>query len=290
MPLLKKVPHQCINMKIFKGNSYEKRNLLFFFLTMLFLTGCLGRDQQATASTSEDREDASPVPTDKAGVILTFDDKSVGDWVKLIPVFKKYGACATFCVCKFNELSREEIKNLHELQDLGSEIASHSYSHKNALDFSKKFSIQEYIDKEIRPSLSAMKEEGFDVTSFAYPYGSRSAEIDKSLLQIFSVIRGTTYSSEGQRMAQSDKIYYSTGENHRLIFGMGLDFSYGNTMKEIRTALDRAKKNSEIICLYGHDIKDQGKYARSLKEYEEIIRYAHEIGLTFYRMKDINAN
>lgn len=268
----------------------KKRNLLFFFLTMLFLTGCLGRDQQATASTSEDREDASPVPTDKAGVILTFDDKSVGDWVKLIPVFKKYGACATFCVCKFNELSREEIKNLHELQDLGSEIASHSYSHKNALDFSKKFSIQEYIDKEISPSLSAMKEEGFDVTSFAYPYGSRSAEIDKSLLQIFSVIRGTTYSSEGQRMAQSDKIYYSTGENHRLIFGMGLDFIYGNTMKEIRTALDRAKKNSEIICLYGHDIKDQGKYARSLKEHEEIIRYAHEIGLTFYRMKDINAN
>jgi hypothetical protein len=93
-----------------------------------------------------------------------------------------------------NRLNRRAtVKKTHQLQDEGHENAGHGYHHYNAVKFGKKFGIDEYIKKEIDPMMVSMKNKWFNISSFAYPYGEKSAELDSALAPKFKVIRGRDF-------------------------------------------------------------------------------------------------
>jgi peptidoglycan/xylan/chitin deacetylase (PgdA/CDA1 family) len=134
------------------------------------------------------------VPENRAGVALTFDDAHIDEWYEMGDVLAEYGARATFFVARFHRLSDDENRKLHELYEAGHAIESHGVNHKDALEFSRERSVQEYVDEEVIPSLEAMRADGFSPTTFAYPKGTRSGALDEAILQHVELVRTLQWS------------------------------------------------------------------------------------------------
>ncbi len=77
-----------------------------------------------------------------------------------------------------------------------------------------------------------MGQDGFNTTSFAYPFGSRNDDTDKALLEYFDILRGTTYGE--QAYASAANVF----ADFPVVYGIGFDESYLNSMSYLLAALD----------------------------------------------------
>lgn len=245
---------------------------------------------------------------DGGGVIITFDDNSVLDWYKADKMLGKYGWKATFFVSGFHQLDAQDRQWLKELELKGHEIGSHSKNHLSARKFLSKNSISEYTDAEIAPSVEEMKKFGFRVNSFAYPRGHRGIPtnwfismmkkverkllgyrhrinaLDKTLLEYFLVLRGTTYGN----IEPSSQKNYANGT--RVVFGLGIDDSYGNDLEYIYTVLQYARDNDKVAIFYGHRISPGENLSKYTTSYETLVglsRYVKEKNMRFLSMRDL---
>lgn len=122
-------------------------------------------------------------------VALSFDDNSVADWTAMRPMLAKYGAKVTFFVTRYLLLSEDEHAQLHQLAADGHDIEYHTVSHQNAVEYVEAHGIDGYVEEEIEPALTAMRNDGFATREFAYPFGVRSEEIDAALKPYFEHVR-----------------------------------------------------------------------------------------------------
>jgi len=136
---------------------------------------------------------ADPPPDQRGGVALTFDDAYVDSWHEARDLFATHGARATFFVTRFFRLNDERIAKLHELESDGHAIESHGVNHVNAADYAESFGARTYVEDELVPSLDAMRSEGFSPTAFAYPFGARTGELDRELLEHVEVVRSISW-------------------------------------------------------------------------------------------------
>ncbi len=127
----------------------------------------------------------------RAGVAFAFDDSYVADWMALRDGLR--GRPVTFFVSNWSDLSRDDIASLHDLAADGHAIEAHGMGHRDAVLYVDRYGIADYLTREIDPLLAAMHDDGFTPTTFAYPYGSRTTELDDALLERFSLIRSLTY-------------------------------------------------------------------------------------------------
>jgi peptidoglycan/xylan/chitin deacetylase (PgdA/CDA1 family) len=179
---------------------------------------------------------------------------------------------------------------LRVLKRDGHEIASHGLNHLNALDFVNSNSLEAYIAEEIIPSIHMMEKDNLKPTSFAYPFGARTEEIDAALLEIFKIIRGTTYTNSKIRLKDLDSVYYMPGRSNGLVFGVGIDGIYNNTIEEILKGIDRARDKGEILVVYAHiigDDEDDYSYMVSKNKLERILQYVKENDMVFYTMSEV---
>ncbi len=230
----------------------------------------------------------------KSGIVLTFDDRFVDQWVQQIPLFKKYDAHATFFVDHFYTLKPAQIAGLKKLQDAGHAIGSHSVNHIKAVDYVRTKGMKAYLQNEIDPSVKRLTEAGFKPTAFAYPSSSRSEEIDTALLKTFRHLRGGTGLSAGQRMRDLKAIFTPVDQiaGRGCLIGTGID--YAGTEKrpdyltEIKDAMDHAKQRGEIVVFYAHNISDKGPgHHLQPRALEEILAHAQQIGLPTLTYDDL---
>lgn len=127
----------------------------------------------------------------RAGLSFAFDDNYVDDWMALRDGLR--GRPVTFFVSNWDALSADQISALHELAGDGHAIEAHGMGHRDAMLYVDKHGIAEYVAREIDPLLAAMREAGFAPTTFAYPYGTRTTELDDALLERFQLVRSLTY-------------------------------------------------------------------------------------------------
>ena len=101
-------------------------------------------------------------------IILGFDDNRKGDFTYAKPILDKYGFKATFfIICgKTTDKGAMNWQDIAAMQRDGMDIESHTITHKhlnhlsaNALNF------------EIAGSKQCLASHGYNITSFAYPYG-----------------------------------------------------------------------------------------------------------------------
>lgn len=222
-------------------------------------------------------------PHKGAGIILTFDDHDVTDWFKADSIFQKYFWKATFCVSNFSSLNGEEINDLQILQGEGHEIACHSATHLNAVEFVKAHSLKEYLDTDIFPAIQAMKAHNLDIQSFAYPYGERNWDIDKELLKYFKILRGTV----GNTRLPSQQFGFANGT--QVVYALGIDRHYGNDLNYLLSLLDYAEKSDRIAIFYGHAIKedDSRRYVTSYHTLEGLCNFIVEHDMQFFTLKDL---
>ena len=225
----------------------------------------------------------------KAGLALTFDDYAVDGWFDMNSVFEAYGVKPTFFMSNFHELSENQIDKLKTLESSGAEIGCHTYSHEGVhRDYhSDENRIDEYINAQIVPALNNMIAVGFNPESFAYPYGEHEEAYDNAVRAYFPYLR-TTASDNNRQLYQLDEIFHQKGKHYNILAGDGIDNSYNNGIAEIKEAFIKARKNREIITLYGHKIVDlpDDNYSISPEKLEKIIEIAKNLGLEFYTFKE----
>lgn len=206
-------------------------------------------------------------------VVLTFDDEYINDWYIADSIFSKYEWKVTFCVSAYGTLSEEEKIRIKALQEKGHEIASHSTHHYNASEYLSNHSIEEYLINEIFPSLNEMSDDGLNITSFVYPGGVRSVELDLTLFNYFSVLRGTTYN---KLSTKSGSQFLTRGSDELLVYGLGIDNHYEHfSEKYIMELIEYADDENIALILYGHDIADNNtkEYVTSYDIIEKICKY-----------------
>ncbi len=136
---------------------------------------------------------ADPTTQPGPGLALSFDDTSVDDWVATLPLFEQYGAHVTFFVSRYRDLSDAQHAELHTLADAGHAIEAHTVMHLRGPEYVEDHGLDAYMDDEVTPSITALRDEGFPVNAFAYPFGARTADTDKAILDQVKVLRSVAF-------------------------------------------------------------------------------------------------
>ncbi len=133
----------------------------------------------------------------QAGVVLSFDDAYVDHWLAGADLYAQYGARLTFFVAYFDHLAPEQRAALQELAARGHAIEAHSVNHLRAPLFVEQKGLTAYLRDEALPSIDWLRDEGYDVTTYAYPYGARTSETDAALLDRVPLVRSVSFTWTG---------------------------------------------------------------------------------------------
>ena len=90
---------------------------------------------------------------------------------------------------RFDLLQQDQVAELHQFATDGDAVEAHSARHLRAPDYVTEHGLQAYLDNEALPSINNLVSAGFHPTSYAYPFGARSDELDAGLLQLPHVER-----------------------------------------------------------------------------------------------------
>jgi hypothetical protein len=131
------------------------------------------------------------------GLALSFDDTTVDAWYAMRPQFQAVGARVTFFVSRYAALQPEQHAKLHELAADGHAIEAHGVLHLRAPEYVEDHGLASYIADEALPSIQRMRDDGFPVSSFAYPFGARTREIDEAILDHVAILRSISFTYTG---------------------------------------------------------------------------------------------
>ena len=232
------------------------------------------------SSCSKSEDAYLPIANYQSGVVVTFDDDYVNEWVNAHDILKNYSWKATFCVSKIDELNLEKINKLTVLQNYGHEIAGHSLHHISATSMG----IDDYFNTQITPMMTYMNTNGFNINSFAYPYGKRNTTTDYKLFTTFKVLRGTTY---GLEKPSRQNCYYN---NSNLVYGLGIDNSYSHfSLAYFIQLLEYAKANNKILILYAHKPvqTSTADYQTEMNTLIQICDYVNNNNMKFYTLSEL---
>jgi peptidoglycan/xylan/chitin deacetylase (PgdA/CDA1 family) len=210
-------------------------------------------------------------------VAFTFDDDWVDDWYTYRALFHEYDIKATFFITRPEKLDSASIEKLRQLNADGHEIACHSLTHKNLLDFHD--SLDMMVSKEVIPALQSLRSMGFEIRSFAYPFGASTANTDSILQKYFIYLRKATWNTRNTRIDEYDEIYVNNSTQH-IFSSMGIDHNFNITPENLRSGFRRAGRNHEVLVLYAHRIgTGEEEYMVNAKYLESYFRMCHQYHL-----------
>ena len=135
--------------------------------------------------------DLDPEAEPRAGVVFAFDDNGVDSWMSVRSLLQRHGVRATLFVSNFHELDAKQRAALHVLEHDGHDIESHTVHHLEAAKYADLHGPRAWLDDEVLPEIEMLRADGFAPESFAYPYGSRTAETDAVIAPYVRWIRTT---------------------------------------------------------------------------------------------------
>ena len=125
----------------------------------------------------------------RPAVALCFDDTAVRAWYDVRDLLDSYGARVTFFVTRYPNWTAEERGMLQELAARGHDVQPHTVDHLNAVDYADAHGIAAYVQDEVLPSIAALQADGYPTTSFAYPFGASTPELDAAVLEHVQRVR-----------------------------------------------------------------------------------------------------
>ena len=132
-------------------------------------------------------------PSGTGGLALSFDDEHIADWYAARPMFQRYGARLTFWIAYYDHASATEKAELHELAADGHAIEAHTVMHQRAPAYVEQFGLDTWLSDEVQPSIDWLRQDGYTIDAFAYPYGARTDETDDAVLGRVSIVRSVVY-------------------------------------------------------------------------------------------------
>ncbi len=127
----------------------------------------------------------------QGALAFAFDDKSVTDWLSIRDILDAHHAKVTFFVSQWQDLTPEDLQGIATLAADGHDIEPHSVHHVHALDYVSQHGVADYVLQEVVPSIEAVRNAGYQPTSYAYPFGEHDDAIDAAVLQVIGRVRTT---------------------------------------------------------------------------------------------------
>ena len=230
-----------------------------------FLTGCVSEQRGA--------------------VCFTFDDYHGKNWLKAVPLFRKYDARATFFVV--GKITPEKAEVMKKLKSAGHTVGLHSLHHRDAIPFIHKHGETRYIKEEIDPQLEACRKYGLEIRSFAYPNNRRDEASDRMLSPYFDHFRA------GRGPAKKT-LYYPLKKLPEKCYlgGTGIGTYYNSDLAVLKKELDRAAETGSLVVYFSHNIGPKGKIGRidmPVEWLEELLRHAKGLKLHIVGFDELNA-
>lgn len=206
------------------------------------------------------------------GILLAFDDYNPNSWSEHFDLFEKYGVRVTFFVNleEPDEFCAEAVKRGHE-------IGYHTKGHAKLTEVSK----EEFYEETIAP-IENFRSQGYDLTSFAYPYGLYEDWMNEELLQHYKTLRGAYHFMGYYKEALQggfmeayplDNLYFESDEDFREKVGELLDVLAGCD-------------DGTVASVYSHAISG-GDWCISADRLEILFQEAQERDLVFYTFQEL---
>lgn len=222
----------------------------------------------------------------RGGIIFTFDDQFIDNWLAHQTLFDAYDIQATFFITRPHELDSSDIQNLRLLAEAGHEIASHGLNHINPMNYADSPDV--YLQEEILPAITILEELDIAVHSFAYPFGRSFPALDSLLLNHVDFIRKATWNKEETTIDHYDNIYMRDPEN-RITNSMGIDHNYDISLENFEQGVIRARENNEVLVLHAHKINTSKEdYTTHPDMLEAYFQISNKYGLRSIRLKDMS--
>ncbi len=217
------------------------------------------------------------------GIVLTFDDNRVDNWVAYFPLLDSLGVRATCYICKYYRFTDDQKRKLSIIKSYGHKIAFHSTNHYNMEEYvyKQKHTVDELMRCEIEAGLKQMNKDGYYLTTFAYPYGAHNGMLDKLLMRYFKSVRALNGT---QDFTKSTVPYY----NNDVLYGPGIDKSSKRSDADIINILQSVKNNNTIAVFVAHDINSRSKYSVTLARLLKIINFVKANNLKYYTAAEIS--
>ncbi|MEZ4364326.1 MAG: polysaccharide deacetylase family protein [Kofleriaceae bacterium] len=127
------------------------------------------------------------------GIALSFDDASIDAWFEGRELYARYGARLTFFITRYPEWSAAGRAQLRALADDGHGVEPHGRGHYDAALYVEEHGVAALMREEVQPSIDALRADGYEPTTYAYPYGKRTRETDRAILARLPQLRSLTY-------------------------------------------------------------------------------------------------
>jgi peptidoglycan/xylan/chitin deacetylase (PgdA/CDA1 family) len=127
------------------------------------------------------------------GLALSFDDDYVQDWLVGRPMFQQYGARLTFWIAFYNTMSPSDKAGVQQLAADGHAVEAHTVKHQRAPEYVEEYGLDAWMNNEVQPSIDELRDDGYTIDAFAYPYGSRTDETDQAVLDRVKLVRSVSY-------------------------------------------------------------------------------------------------
>jgi peptidoglycan/xylan/chitin deacetylase (PgdA/CDA1 family) len=226
------------------------------------------------------------------GIAMTFDTYPFQaiNYYGNRSLLTEHGAKETFMIEQWDDWTDLQKSYMYALASDGHELGDHTLNHVNAPEYVAANGLQAYLDNEIIAHKTVLAADGVYPTSFAYPGGSYTAQIQTALESYYWITRGAEGSGiQHNRANLSDDSFYTFGSGARIIDGLNTDMISNTSMSELQYAMDRAGENGECLVLYGHYLRDYSEdgYYTPPSRLDAIFDYADSIGLEFYTLSEL---
>lgn len=125
----------------------------------------------------------------RPGIALCFDDSNVASWYSIKDLLASYNARVTFFIARYANMTDEQKQMVAELAAAGHAIEAHSVSHLNAVDYANDHGVDGYVADEALPSIEALEADGYPITSYAFPFGASTTELNDAMLEHVERVR-----------------------------------------------------------------------------------------------------
>jgi peptidoglycan/xylan/chitin deacetylase (PgdA/CDA1 family) len=134
------------------------------------------------------------------GLALSFDDAHIDDWFAGRAMFQQYDARLTFWIAYYDTFDDDQKAELQQLAADGHAIEAHTVRHQRAPEYVEQYGVDGWMSDEVDPSIDRLRDDGYTVDAFAYPYGSRTDETDAAVLRRVPVVRSVAYAWDSPAM------------------------------------------------------------------------------------------
>ncbi|MCY7420525.1 MAG: polysaccharide deacetylase family protein [Chitinophagaceae bacterium] len=218
----------------------------------------------------------------KSGIAFTFDDFNINEWFRCLPLLDSFGVKGTFYISNYNKLNREEIDKLKFIKKCGHEIAFHTTNHFNMVKYVNNKGMDALIQNEILAGLSKMNADGFYPTTFAYPFGQHTQELDNTMLKYFRSVRALNGTNNYTKSL-------ATTLNNTILYGLGIDESSKRPMSTILQLVSNAHDDNNCLVMVSHHTDMPGtKFITTQNTLREIIKKAVALDMRFYTVSEIS--